>query len=561
MSNASTSPKRAKFDQIMALIRAGELATAQEAIAQARRVEPKELNLLNLAAWVASLLGEHNRAIALYRLVVAQAPGHQEAQFNLHRVEAIKAEDDGDIPAALAALVAAAKIAPGQMALLSQIALLRRQLGDFSPLPPLDWGQVPPADAMVLTDDPAQQAQAARAWAQRQFGAIAPLPPAQRRVASGKITLGFLSSDFHRHATAYLIAELFELLNRRDFAVRVYSYGIADASPVRQRIEQNCDAFIDLRGESAAAAAARLRADAVDIAIDLKGYTRGGRLDILAYRPAPVQLHWLGFPGTLGCDFIDYFVADHVVLPPTLTPHFSEQIIYLPDCYQSNDRQRPLPPPLPRAHYGLPDDAVVFSSFNQTYKMTPEMLRLWAEILRAVPRSVLWLLATNKFAPDNIRAFFIGQGIDAARVLFAEPCDLAEHLQRYHVVDVALDTFPVGGHTTTSDALWMGVPVVTLPGPCFVSRVAASLLIAVKLPELIAQDAAQYHAIAMALAQDSARRAQIKQYLTANRLNLLPFASESFVKNFAAGLKSVWVRYQQGLPPEQITVKPSKDLA
>lgn len=554
MPDPTNNLKRAKFDQIMTLIRGGELVVAQETIAFARRVEPKELNLLNLAAWVASLLGEHNQAIALYRQMVAQAPGHQEARFNLHRIEAIQAEAEGDIPAALTALVAAAKIAPGQAALQSQIALLRRQLCDFTPLPPLDWGQVPPADAMVLTNDPAQQAQAAWAWAQRQFGAIVPLPPAERRVAAGKITLGFLSSDFHRHATAYLIAELFELLERRDFAVRVYSYGIADESPVRQRIEQNCDAFIDLRGLSAAAAAAQLRADGVDIAIDLKGYTRGGRSDILAHRPAPVQLHWLGFPGTLGCDFIDYFVADHVVLPPDLALHFSERIIYLPDCYQSNDRQRPLPPPLPRVHYGLPDDVVVFSSFNQTYKLTPGLLRLWAEILRAVPGSVLWLLATNKFAPDNIRAYLAAQGIDAARVLFAQPCDLAEHLQRYHAVDVALDTFHVGGHTTTSDALWLGVPVVTLPGRCFVSRVAASLLTAVKLPDLIAQDAAQYCAIATALAQDSVRRAQIKEYLTVNRLNLPPFASESFVKNFATGLKSAWARYEQGLPPEQIEV-------
>lgn len=555
MPNPSNSSKRAQFDQIMGLIRAGDLLTAQEIIAQARQVDPKEVNLLNLAAWVATLLGEHKRAITLYRQVLAQVPRQQEAGFNLHRVEAIQAEIEGDIPAALTSLIAAAEIAPEQTVLKSQIALLRRQLCDFASFGALDWGQVPPADAMVLTGDPVQQAQAARAWSQRQFGAIVPMLPVERRVDTGKITLGFLSSDFHRHATAYLIAELFELLDRRDFEVRVYSYGIADESPVRQRIARNCDAFVDLSGLKPAGAAARLRADGVDIAIDLKGYTRGARLDILAYRPAPVQLHWLGFPGTLGCSFIDYLVADRVVLPPELMSQFSEKIIYLPDCYQSNDRQRPLPPPLPRAHYGLPEAEVVFSSFNQTYKLTSELLSLWAEILRAVPGSVLWLLATNKFAPDNLRAFFAAQEIDTARVLFAEPCDLTQHLQRYHTVDVALDTFHVGGHTTTSDALWMGVPVVTLPGRCFVSRVAASLLTAVKLPDLIAHDVAQYRAIATALAQNSVRRGQIKEHLTVNRLNLPAFASESFVKNFADGLKSAWARYAQGLLPEHIAVE------
>ncbi len=557
MASQTLPAARVQFDRIMALIHAGALPEAQQLVDKARRGDPKELNYLNLAAWLASMLGDHARAAALYRQVLAQAPTHQEARFNLHRVEAIMAEAAGDIPAALTALRAAAQIAPGQTALQSQMALLRRQLCDFTPgedLPSVQLPQLPPADAMVLTDDPALQHLAARRWAQQHFGAIRPLPEIVQRQAGGPIMLGLLSGDLHQHATAYLIAELFELLDRADFRVHAYSYGVADASAVQNRIVRGCDAFVDVRGLSALAAAEKIRADGVDMLIDLKGYTRGGRLDILASRPAPVQLHWLGFPGTLGCDFIDYFIADSVVLPSALTPYFSEKIIRLPDCYQINDRQRPLPPPLSRAHYGLPDDAVVFASFNQTYKLTPELLALWAEILRAVPRSLLWLLATNDIAPDNIRAFFAGQGIDPARLCFAQPCGQAEHLQRYHAVDVALDTFPIGGHTTTSDALWLGVPVVTLPGACFVSRVAASLLTAAKFPELIAADAAQYRALAVALAQDAARRAKIKEYLTVNRMRLAPFASETFVKNFAVGLKSAWVRYVQGLPPDNITV-------
>ncbi|MGB4102030.1 MAG: hypothetical protein WBK91_09020 [Alphaproteobacteria bacterium] len=545
---------RAQFDRITELLRTGALRDAQQLVDQARRLDPNELNYLNLDAWLAAMTGDQARAITLYRQVLAQAPTHQEARFNLHRAEAVLAEAAGAIPAALTALRAAAQIAPGQSALQSQIALLQRQICDFTSVSIPATASLPPADAIVLTQDPQAHYLGARQWAHRHFSAIQALPALPRRQKKTVITVGVLSGDFHQHATAYLVVELFALLDRTDFKVHAYSYGIAAESEVRCRIVAGSDAFVDLSGLSAKAAAEKIRADEVDILIDLKGYTRGGRLDIPAYRPAPVQMHWLGFPGTLGCDFIDYFIADRVVLPVELMPYFSEKIIYLPECYQINDRQRPLPPPRVRTDYGLPAGATVFASFNQTYKLTPELLRLWAEILHAVPGSVLWLLATHDVAADHIRGFLAGQQIDAARLFFAKPCGLAEHLQRYHAVDVALDSFPVGGHTTTSDALWLGVPVVTLPGACFVSRVAASLLKAAGLPELIAADAAEYRAFAVALAQNPARRATIKEYLIANRRCLPPFATENFVKNFARGLKSAWMRYQQGLPPEHITV-------
>lgn len=547
----TTLTRRAQFDHIMTLIQSGALEEAQQRVTEVRRLAPHDLNYLNLAAWLAAQRGEHDRAIALYRQLLTHTPQHSEARFNMHRAEAIRAELAGDVPAALAALRTAAVLAPAHEAVRSQIALLQRQLCDFTALslPAV----LPPADAMVLTADPAAQRQAAEAWARQHFGAIRPLPPV-RAQPKDRLTLGFLSGDYHQHATAHLIAELFELLDRRVCAVHGYSIGPDDGSPQRARLARGCDAFADLRGLDARQAAGRIRADGVDILIDMKGYTRGGRLDIAAHRPAPLQLHWLGFPGTLGADFIDYFVADRVALPLELAAHFTEKILWLPGCYQINDRQRPLPPPLPRAHYGLPEGVPVLASFNQTYKLTPDLLGLWAEILHDLPRAVLWLLATNAYAPDNIRGFMAGQGIDASRLHFAEPCALEPHLQRYHAVDLALDTFPVGGHTTTSDALWLGVPVVTLPGPCFVSRVAASLLTATGLPELVAADRAGYKALALDLARDAARRGRIKAYLTENRLRLPPFAPEVFVKNFMAGLQSVWQRTAADLPPAHVTM-------
>ena len=354
----------------------------------------------------------------------------------------------------------------------------------------------------VVTLAPAMNA---AAWARQQFGGIKPLP-ARAIEAHATIRAGFLTSDLHEHATAYLIAEIFALMDTARFSSFVYSYGVASDAPARQRIAAGCTRFADVRALDAAAIARTIREDEIDILIDLKGYTRGGRLDILAYRPAPVQMHWLGFPGTLGCPFIDYFIADAVALPPALEPFFSERILRLPGSYQCNDRQKALPPALERAAHGLPEDAVVYGSLNQSYKLHAALLDCWAGILRETPGSLLWLLASNDAAPGNIRAFMAARGIEAARVRFAPPVGQDAHLQRYHAVDVALDPFPIGGHTTTSDALWMGTPVVTLAGDSFVSRVAASLLTAARQEGLIAKDMAQYQALAAGLGRDAGRR-------------------------------------------------------
>nr|MBP7253381.1 hypothetical protein [Alphaproteobacteria bacterium] len=438
----------------------------------------------------------------------------------------------------------------------AQSALIARQLCRFEPTPALGSAPLNPAAAMVLLDRPQTQYANAKLWAQQQFGSIKPLPPAQTHTDNAPLRLGFLTSDLHEHATAYLIAEVFEILDHRRFSAFLYDYGALDDSAISRRIRAACPAGANMHGQDAPRIAARIRADAIDLLIDLKGYTRGGRLDILAYRPAPVQLHWLGFPGTLGCPFIDYFIADAVALPPSLHPAFSEKILTLPNSYQCNDRQRPLPPPLPRSAFSLPEDAMVFASFNQTYKLHPELLTLWAAILRATPNSLLWLLASNTVAPVALRAFFAAQGIAPERLHFAAPIPLEQHLQRYHAVDVALDTFPIGGHTTTSDALWLGVPVVTLAGDSFVSRVAASLLMATGQQALITDNPADYQALAITLAQDAPRRQAIRAALVNDRLSLPLFASEIFAHHLMTGLELAWKRRRDGLAPISLTVAP-----
>lgn len=554
MTNQPHSAARARFDRIMALVQSGALAEAAEQLATARRLAPRDVNLLNLAAHVATLQGDQPRAVALYQQVLKIQPDLPTMRFNLLRAQTIIAEQAGDLPAALAALRQAEKIVPQDAQVAAQSSLIARQLCRFESAPALGNAPLNPAAAMVLLDDPMGQCANAKGWAQQQFGQIKPLPPAPPRTDDAPLRLGFLTSDLHEHATAYLIAEVFELLDRQRFSPFLYDYGAPDDSAISRRIRAACPTGGNLHGQDAPSIAARIRADAIDLLIDLKGYTRGGRLDILAYRPAPLQLHWLGFPGTLGCPFIDYFIADAVALPPALHPAFSEKILTLPNSYQCNDRQRPLPPPAPRSAFGLPEDTLVFASFNQTYKLHPELLTLWAAILRATPNSLLWLLASNQVAPEAIRAFFATQDIAPERLHFASPIPLAQHLQRYHAVDVALDTFPIGGHTTTSDALWLGVPVVTLAGDSFVSRVAASLLAATGQQALITDNPADYQALAIALAQDAPRRQVIRAALVNDRLRLPLFASEIFAHHFMTGLELVWKRHRDGLAPLSLTV-------
>lgn len=276
--------------------------------------------------------------------------------------------------------------------------------------------------------------------------------------------------------------------------------------------------------------------------IDLKGYTRGGQLEILAHRPAPIQMHWLGYPGTLGTDFVDYFIADSVTVPEGSEAFFTERVIRLPHCYQINDRRRAIGNTQSRGGYGLPETGLVLASFNQTYKITPEVFALWCEIMRELPDAVLWLYRSNPHAPDNLRREAAARGLDPARLIFAHPVPLPEHLARYAHVDLALDTFPVGGHTTTSDALWAGTPVVSMKGRSFVSLVAASVLTAAGLPELATTAADDYKKLVLDLARDPCRLAELKLHLKTNRLSLPLFDTPRFVRDFEEMLTGALAR-------------------
>jgi predicted O-linked N-acetylglucosamine transferase (SPINDLY family) len=380
---------------------------------------------------------------------------------------------------------------------------------------------------------------------------LKPMPPAGPR-RPGRIRVGYLSCDFHQHATSVLMAELLERRDSERFEVTLYSHSPDDGSEIGKRVRAACDHFVDVTHCSNADVARRMRADDIDIAIDLKGHTRGSRFELLAFKPARVSAAFLGYPATTGADFIDYMIGDPVVTPLEHASQYSERLAQLPNSYQPNDRRRALPPAPTRAQAGLPEDAVVFCCFNQTYKISPHMLDLWARILHGAPNAVLWMLAWNPHAQANLERELAARGIGQGRVFWAPKLPLSKHIARLRVADMFLDTWPCNAHTTASEALWAGVPVLTVPGATFASRVAASLVTACGLPDLAAPDEDGYVNLAIALAQESATLQGLKRHLDSQRMNLPLFDSDRYARDYEALLQRMFDREQRGLPPDHL---------
>jgi protein O-GlcNAc transferase len=396
-----------------------------------------------------------------------------------------------------------------------------------------------------------QQLHCARQWAARQLKpAIKSQMPPRPSGSRSKLKIGYLSADYHYHATAMLVAELFEKHDRRRFDIIGYSYGRPDDSPLRRRLERGLDQFVDLRAMSHTEAARRIAADQIDILVDLKGYTVDSRTQILADRPAPIQVNYLGFPGTMGAPFIDYILVDEFIVPSNQQPYYTERLVHLPGCYQVNDSRREIAPSTPsRRECGLPDGSFVFCSFNNNYKITPEMFDVWTRLLQAIPRSVLWLLESNPTAAANLRREAATRGVPPQRLVFAQRLRLEEHLARHRLADLFLDTFPVNAHTTASEALWSGCPLVTLAGETLVSRVAGSLLRALDMPELITTSFDQYEQVARQLASDTNRLAELRQRLAINRTTAALFDGKRFTLGLEQAYETMWATYIAGQPP------------
>ncbi len=451
----------------------------------------------------------------------------------------------GEMEGAVEAYRQALAIDPDHAEILALLVYQLRQNCDWNGLAGLEErllglvrrgaSEVPPFIILTLDSTPADQLAAARAWSRKhELAPEAQLPPATARSA-GRLRVGYLSADYHEHATAYLIAEMFERHDRERFEIFAYSSGPDDNSPMRQRLIKAVDHFVRVGALSDRAAAEKIRGDGIDILVDLKGYTKGTRAGILALRPAVVQAGFLGYPGTSGAAFVDWLIADPVVVPPGHRRHYSERLALLPHCYQPNDSRRPIAEPPPsRAECGLPEEGFVFCCFNSTYKITPDYFDIWMRLLRRVPGSVLWLFASNPWAEFNLRNRAVAAGIGADRLVFARDLPLARHLARYRLADLVLDTRPYTGHTTVSDALWTGLPAVTVAGGTFAGLVAASLLRAVGLPELIAPTPAAYEELAGRLACDPEERTRLRETLARNRPTTPLFDIAAYTRDIEA---------------------------
>lgn len=422
-----------------------------------------------------------------------------------------------------------------------------------------------PFTLVGLPHEPNELLKVARMSARFLSRGIAALPPV-KAVAKPRLRIGYLSGDFHAHATAALLVEVLECRDRERFEVLLFSHGPDDGSALQQRIRAACERCIDVSGLDDAGIAARLRAEQVDIAVDLKGHTAGSRFAALAARPAPVQVAWLGFPGTSGADFIDYIIGDEIVTPLEHAPHYSERIAQLPRCYQPGDGRRQLamaghsddkgtasasgsaiPSTPSRASLGLPEEALVLLSANAVYKITPQVFDAWMEILRRLPQALLWQLSGGEQADAQLQAEARQRGIDPARLLFMPPTDMDSHGQRLAAADLALDTWPCNGHTTTRDALAAGVPVLALQGEGFAERVAASLLEAAGLPDWVCRTPAEYVDKACRLALQP--RPAVRPWVD----------SAAFARDLEALYQRMWARAVAGLPPAALAAQASSD--
>ena len=427
----------------------------------------------------------------------------------------------------------------------------RRAVRQLPPQP------IHPFQLLSIPSTRAEQLQCARNFSARQVQQLAQERQSlaftfRRRPVPGRIRLGYLSADFHEHATAYLLAEMFELHDRARFEVIAYSCGPDLEDPMRLRLRRAFDRFVGLRTLSNSGAAAAIHADGVDILVDLKGYTLDARTEIAALRPAPIQVSYIGFPGTSGAPFIDYLVADRFVVPPEHEADYSERLVLMPASYQANDRKRAVGATPPRAQLGLGERDFVYCCFNQPYKILPELFALWMRLLQARPGSVLWLLDGNPAATRNLRQAAQRAGIGADRLVFAPKVSLPHHLGRLGAADLFLDTLPYNAHTTASDALWAGLPVLTCAGDTFASRVAGSLLHAVGLPELVCSSMAEYERLALRLAQSPGELERLRSRLQRERAAAPLFDAPRFTRQLESAYEQMWQAYAAGREPRTI---------
>jgi predicted O-linked N-acetylglucosamine transferase (SPINDLY family) len=410
---------------------------------------------------------------------------------------------------------------------------------------------------LSVCDSAPTQLRCARDFAADKYPPAPPVPTRRARHGHRRIRLAYVSGDLRSHPVAALLVGVLERHDRTRFETTAISLRPADSSPLGQRVAAAFDVFTDVSGMDDASVATLMREREIDIAIDLAGFTHGSRTAILAARPAPVQVNYLGYPGTMGAPYIDYLIGDEYLIPAESRPHYAEKIVWLPDCFQANDDRRRRPGNAPaRRDLGLPDFGLVFCCFNNSFKLNPDVFDVWMRLLAAVPGSVLWLLAETPVIAGNLRREAQARGIAADRLVFANRVSYEDHLARLTRADLFLDTWPFNGGATVSDALGAGLPVVTLSGDAMAARMAGSLLRAMGFPELVTSGPADYEAVALRLATRPLLLSGLRERLESSRAEGPVFDTERFCRHLEAAYHVMWERAARGLPAEHIAVKP-----
>jgi predicted O-linked N-acetylglucosamine transferase (SPINDLY family) len=527
---------------------------------QALTLKPDHLQALYRRSAILTTLGHNDEALAGYNRLLALKPGHVEALNNRGYIWWLNKQSYAPAIADLERVMALDPAFPyGAGAVLhlktyaADWAGFERGKADILEGVRRGARVARPFMFQAVADHPADLQACARIYARDLYPPApgAPHNPESRK-GGDRIRLGYVSGEFRDQATAILMAGLYERHDRTRFEVIAVDNASADASAMSARLKKAFDSWIDIGGLTAQDASQRVRDAGIDILVNLNGYFGKHRMDVFAQRPAPVQVNYLGFPGTMGAPYMDYIIADDTVIPDGEQRFYDEAVVTLPGCYQINDDHgRPIAPRPSRQDAELPDKGFVFCNFNQSYKLTPELFAGWMQILKQVDGSVLWLLdAVAPFA-ENIRRHASAHGVAGERILFAPDRSPAQHLARMQLADLFLDGLPYNAHTTGSDALWAGVPLVTRLGQAFPGRVAASLLKAAGLPELITQTQQDYEALAVRLARDPAALAAIRQKLTRD----CPlFDTDLFRRTIEAAYEKMWQAWLAGENPKAFTV-------
>jgi protein O-GlcNAc transferase len=561
----------AYYNMGMALKESRRLEEAIGCFEKSIQLKPDLAEAYNSLGIVFKEQGKLDGATYYYKKALGLEPNFAEPYNNLGNV----LQEQGKIDEAIICYRKALEIRPDYADVYNQLVrqlektcawndlkALRARLDDLNEKA-LEAGEKCPEMPLVNISrcaDPAQNLAIARSWSrdiERSIsGSGITFSFDRKKLPKQRITVGYISNDFRNHAVAQLICGLFGLHNRNEFKVFSYSYGPNDGSYYRKKIEEESDRFIDLRHLGDREAAKRIYEDQVHILVDLMGHTGNNRLAICAYQPAPVQVTYLGYPGGTGAEFFDYMITDRIVTPEEHVSFYSENLVYMPHSYQANDRSQIISDKdWKKGDLGLPEKGFVFCSFSQPFKIEPVMFDIWMNILSQVPESVLWLLCRNESAEENLKREAESRGISSARLVFAAELPKEEHLARQAQADLILDTRIYNGHTTTSDALWAGVPVLTLQGTHFASRVSASLLKAVGLPELITHSLKEYEAFAVRLSRTPSELQAIRQKLKTNRFTEPLFDTPRFAKNLEWAYKEMWRIYTTGERPKMIEVK------